>query len=102
MQADGTLKAGEIVPTAANGESGDDDSGAEEGDEEEKQGLGQVRSVKPKETTQPSLKAAAQHRRQRLRELQEEHELAATLGSSTGETGGSCSQWDNLHILQPS
>ena len=101
MQVDGSLKAGELLPSAASGESGDDDPAAEEGDEEEKHGLGQVRTVKPKETTLPSLKAAAQHRRQRLRELQEEHELAATLGSSAGEKGVSCSRWDHLHILQP-
>lgn len=102
MQVDGTLKAGALLPPlSASEESGDDDLGAEEGDEEEEQYLGQVRRVKQKETTQPSLKAAAQHRKQRLRELQEEYELAATLGSYTGEKGVSCIQWNCLHILQP-
>lgn len=102
MQVDGTLKAGALLPPlSASEESGDDDLGAEEGNEEEEQYLGQVRRVKQKETTQPSLKAAAQHRKQRLRELQEEYELAATLGSYTGEKGVSCIQWNCLHILQP-
>lgn len=77
MQAEGTANAAKLP--GASGADRDDDEAAE-GESAEVR-----RAPLPKEAAQPSIKEAAQHQAQRLRELQSEHELAARLGSSSGE-----------------
>ena len=80
VQAGGSSKADEPFPEdVSTGDLG-------EGNEAEDEGAGErTRSKRSREGVQPSTKALAQHRRQRLRELQAEQELLASLGSSTGE-----------------
>ena len=72
--------------SGSRGSSGGGDDTESQDEEQAEEGEGLVRKAVPqKSALQPvSLKAAAQHRRQRLRELQAAQQLAATLGSASG------------------
>ena len=72
--------------SGSRGSSGGGDDTESQDEDQAEEGEGLVRSAVPqKSAPQPvSLKAAAQHRRQRLRELQAAQQLAATLGSASG------------------
>lgn len=91
MQTGGSSDAEEVSPGARDNASAHiDDPTADAGDEGIGKEAGQERRPeRPKDKVQPSLKALAKHRRQRLRELQAEQELEANLGTSTGERAAS-------------
>ena len=88
LQAAGISRATESMQqgSGSQGSSGGGDDTESQDEEEAEEGEGLAREVVPRKgAPQPvSLKAAAQHRRQRLRELQAAQELAATLGSNSG------------------
>lgn len=84
LQAGGSASADELLPGSAGNARTDEDSGGEAADEAGNEGEGQKgRPRTPRDGAQ--LGPKAKHRLRRLKELQAEQELHASLGSSTGE-----------------